>query len=61
MSFRCDNCNEPQEHGIKPVKKVTKFREKSYTGGGHGWEIVKEKALCRPCGNRQGAPEKVLL
>lgn len=60
MSFRCGECDKAQDHGVKPVKKVTKFRAKSYTGGGVGWEIVQEKNLCDPCGKRQGPPEKVL-
>lgn len=49
MSFICDNCNAPQESGTKPIRRVTKIREKSYVGGGFGWEIEKEVLLGKCC------------
>lgn len=60
MSFRCGNCNDKVAAGILPVRKVTKIRDKNYLGGGQGVEIVQEKILCKPCGDRQGPPVKVL-
>lgn len=61
MSFRCGNCNEPQVSGTRPIRRVTKIREKSYLGGGHGWEVAKELGLCSPCTNsvRDVAPRSV--
>lgn len=59
MSFRCSKCNAAQDHGVKPVRKTLKKRRKSYTGGGVGWEIVKEANLCDPCGKAQGEAEFV--
>lgn len=55
MSFRCDNCKEAvrvtdKEPRPTPVRVVAQRREKEYQGGGLGWEIVKEKSLCPPCG-----------
>lgn len=63
MSFRCDDCGAAQVAGTKPVKRVSRIREKTYVGGGHGWEIAKEKALCAPCGDRAAGtpPEKVFV
>lgn len=50
MAFRCGNCAKPQDAGTVPVRVVTETRRKLYDGGGRGWEIVKEKLLCKPCG-----------
>jgi len=52
MSFRCGNCNEAQEAGTKPIKRVAETREKEYVNHGKltlGTEIVKEVMLCPPC------------
>lgn len=61
MSFRCSNCSEAQEAGIKPVRRVTKIRDKDYVGGGRGWEIAKEVMLCAACTSRvpDAAPKSV--
>jgi hypothetical protein len=60
MSFRCGECDKRVDAGVKPVRKVTKIRDKNYLGGGQGWEIAQEKRLCVPCSARQGPPVKVL-
>lgn len=60
MSFRCDNCHEPQSAGTKPYKVVLQTRKKSYPArtarngaiidnGGTGREIVREVKLCLKC------------
>ena len=60
MSFRCGSCNEQVEAGEKQIKRVVKIRAKSYVGGGHGFETVKELALGKCCQNRVPmTPEKV--
>lgn len=55
MSFRCDNCHKAVLGS--PTIKVTKTRSKEYRYKdkdgkdkvSYGWEIVKEKALCKSC------------
>lgn len=49
MSFRCENCNSQREPGEPQIKRVVDRRAKSYTGGGVGWEIVKEVAVGKCC------------
>jgi hypothetical protein len=56
MSFRCEECGK---HAKKPYKKVVLKRYKKYKeryngdtlidAGGQGWEIHKEKLLCKEC------------
>ncbi len=53
MSFKCDDCNEPQPNGTKPNKVVVETRNVTYpTRDGQtssGTEIVKEVDLCANC------------
>jgi len=49
MSFRCSKCKEAQKSGTAPIRVVVEKRDKSYFGGGLGWEIVREANLCEPC------------
>ena len=58
MSFRCEECGI---HAKKPTKNVALRRYKKYPkrfaedgktiidAGGQGWEIVREKMLCKGC------------
>ncbi len=58
MSFRCEECGK---HAKKPTKIVTLRRYKKYPkrlgkddttvidAGGQGWEIKKEKMICKEC------------
>ena len=54
MSFKCDNCSEPQRNGIKPNKVVIETRDVTYPRKADGQtpsgtETVKEVALCAKC------------
>ncbi len=54
MSFKCDNCNEPQPNDTKPSKVVVETRNVTYKARGDGQaptgtEIVKEVDLCVVC------------
>ena len=53
MSFKCDNCSEPQPNGVKPNRVVVETRNVTYkTRDGQissGTEIVKEVNLCGTC------------
>jgi hypothetical protein len=49
LSFKCGNCDVPQDHGVKPIRRVTQIRHKDYVGGGQGWEVAKETLVCEPC------------
>lgn len=47
MSFKCENCNEVSK---KPIKFISKKREKTYAHTyKKGWEIVEEYSLCGNC------------
>lgn len=46
MSFRCEECNEPQPIGVAPIMVVT--HKRSYVPA-PGSEIVKEVKACAPC------------
>ncbi len=52
MSFRCDECDTPQKPRTKPIRHVTKCREREYVHHGKtspGWEIVAEQFICLEC------------
>lgn len=49
MAFRCEKCREPQPPCSQPKRMVFETREKSYSGGGVGTEIVREQNLCGSC------------
>lgn len=52
MSFRCEKCMTAQQPGERPVIKVVKRRERTYSVGEAdvpGWEVAQEAKLCRPC------------
>lgn len=50
MSFKCENCNEVSK---KPIKFISKKREKIYPNTNKkGWEIIEEHILCTNCANK---------
>lgn len=50
MSFRCEECGEPQLSGTVPHKVVTKVREVDYPfHSGIGWEVAEQKNFCSSC------------
>jgi DNA-directed RNA polymerase subunit RPC12/RpoP len=49
MSYRCEECGSQVPAGEKLIRAVTEVRYKEYPQGGHGTEIVAEKAVCPAC------------
>jgi DNA-directed RNA polymerase subunit M/transcription elongation factor TFIIS len=53
--YNCDKCGRPSPSGKKQLTRVVKSRKKTYINAaterveGKGWEIVKEKKLCKKC------------
>ncbi len=47
--FRCIQCGKNSNAGEKQHKKVIAKREKRYSNGGVGWEIMKEMNVCSKC------------
>ena len=46
MSFKCDYCENPQEAGVTPTRRVVSTRPNKDT---HGTQIVREMNLCSVC------------
>lgn len=49
MSFICEGCHAPTPNGMKPYRKITQTRTRTYDNGGTGWEIVHEGLFCSFC------------
>lgn len=50
--FICQDCGKTIGPHISPIKVVVEKRNKVYLNKGvesHGWEIVKELAICSAC------------
>lgn len=50
--FRCQECNNPQDSHISPIRKVTHVRKRVYRHDGResfGSEVVREVDLCSSC------------
>ena len=59
--FRCDKCKKVTEPREPRTLRVTQKRQKTYenaTKVSHGWEIVKEEAVCRSCALELGLTVK---
>ena len=67
MSFICDNCGRTAKTHEKPVRVITKKRERIYPirredpfdlkskvidRGGIGWDIAEEKQVCSGCNGK---------
>lgn len=51
--FRCDRCNKKVAAHTKQCKRIVAKREKTYPGGGKGWETVREESLCPTCSREE--------
>jgi len=47
--YKCEQCGRNSNAGEKQYKKIVAKREKRYSNGGVGWEIIKEISVCNKC------------
>lgn len=45
MSFICTSCEEPQENGTKPIKRVLETRDRKYFNEFQKWDKKKRKMV----------------
>jgi hypothetical protein len=47
--FKCQMCGKTTKAREPMTKIVAEKRDKEYSNGGKGWEIVREIAICQSC------------
>jgi hypothetical protein len=50
--FRCQNCGKNVGPGVRANKVITESKEKIYSNGSQGHEIVQEKKCCNDCSDK---------
>lgn len=50
--FKCEKCGNCPKPKTSCKKVVLRSRKRYYSGGGVGWEIVKEANYCPPCAKK---------